>query len=67
MRHPKELGKQELEAISTRVRTVMVAKFGSLKASMFFFSHSEMAVELMRQTYIAVREQLETELNEHGT
>lgn len=59
MNPPKELSPTELKVIADRVRLRMVSKFGSQRTELFFFNNIGMIIELMRQTYIAVREQIE--------
>jgi hypothetical protein len=60
-REVKELGEDDLKEVATRVRGRMVQKFGQARVAEWIFANTALCTELTKQTYIAVREQIERE------
>lgn len=63
MRHPKELREPELQRIAYKVREKVLAEFGlnAYTKHLGLGKGSDFGLFFIRQTYLAVREELERE------
>lgn len=66
-RQVKELSDNDLWQVAKRVRKRMVQTFGEARVSGWIFSNTALCEEFTKQTYKAVREQIELEAERTDT